>query len=393
MTNGSSVFNAEYIIDGVRQELTPAQILVECLADGYVLPEEQTEIVQIVDEPANPDTGTFHYDQTGCKEYLAAVRQSVAFSQREVPAAYSGSFTRLMIAKCLIDNIWANGHFSLNEITVDLEWNWNCEPVGNMAAFYFSVEAAGQYLYDLGVRIRKCILSPSADGNRFSVCSPEAWHETLEESLSSEDAAVGFRIDSVMPDTLPSVEKIGGRMCRDTIVSEGKTWLIYIPFDTCSYRLGGSLLTEIFGENGDAAPDVRDPDYFIDCYEVVRELVEDGVILSGVTVAGGGLMAASDNFCSKTGCEINVSGIESAYSETDKVRILFSEVPGVLVQIRDSDYDYVDSQLLLQDVAYYPVGQPDLTGRSGVRISEDRRPDVLSILSALLQEQQSEGED
>ena len=68
-------------------------------------------------------------------------------------------------------------------------------------------------------------------------------------------------------------------------------------------------------------------------------------------------------------------------------------MPGVLVQIRDSDYDYVDSQLLLQDVAYYPVGQPDLTGRSGVRISEDRRPDVLSILSALLQEQQSEGED
>ena len=104
-------------------------------------------------------------------------------------------------------------------------------------------------------------------------------------------------------------------------------------------------------------------------------------------------MAASDNFCSKTGCEINVSGIESAYSETDKVRILFSEVPGVLVQIRDSDYDYVDSQFLLQDVAYYPVGQPDLTESSGARISEERRPDVLSILSALLQEQQSEGED
>ena len=260
MTNDSSVFYSEYIIDGVRQELTPAQILGECLADGYVLPAAQTEIVQIVDEPANPDTGTFHYDQTGCLEYLAAVRQYMDFSQRKVPAAYSGPFTRLSISKCLIDNIWASGHFSLNEITVDLQWDWNCEPVGNMAAFYFSVEAAGQYLYDLGVRIRKCILSPSADGNRFSVCSPEAWHETLEESVSSEDAAVGFRIDSVMPDTLPSVEKIGGRMCRDTIVSEGKTWLIYIPFDTCAYRLGGSLLTEIFGENGDAAPDVRDPD-------------------------------------------------------------------------------------------------------------------------------------
>ncbi len=394
MTNDSSVFYSEYIIDGVRQELTPAQILGECLADGYVLPEAQTGIVQIVDEPANPDTGIFHYDLTGCQEYSAAVRQSMDLPAREVPAAYSGAFTRLSIAKCLIDNIWANGHFSLNEITVDLQWNWNCEPVGNMASFYFSVEAAGQYLYDLGVRVRKCVLIPSECGNRFSVCRPEVWHETLEESVSSEDAAVGFQADSEMTDILlPSIEKIFGRMCGDSVIPDGKTWLIYIPFDTCAYRLGGSLLTEIFGENGDPAPEIRDPDYFIDCYEVVRELVEDGVILSGVTVADGGLMAASDNFCSKTGCEINVSGIESAYLETDKVRILFSEVPGVLVQIRDSDYDYVDSQFLLQDVAYYPVGQPDLTESSGARISEGRRPDVLSILSALLQEQQSEGED
>ena len=40
------------------------------------------------------------------------------------------------------------------------------------------------------------------------------------------------------------------------------------------------------------------------------------------------------------------------------MRILFSEVPGVIFQINDSDYDYLDAELLLQDVMYFPLGHP-----------------------------------
>ena len=87
-----------------------------------------------------------------------------------------------------------------------------------------------------------------------------------------------------------------------------------------------------------------------------------------------------------------LKGLETAYGEKDCIRILFSEVPGVIIQIRDSDYDYVDSQLLLQDIAYYPLGHPD-PGRKGIDISETGRPDVFSILEALLNGQAPEGED
>ena len=52
---------------------------------------------------------------------------------------------------------------------------------------------------------------------------------------------------------------------------------------------------------------------------------------------------------------------------------------------------YLDSQLLLQDVAYYPVGHPS-TEASGLRLCGNAKTAVAGILASLL-EQASEGED
>ena len=71
--------------------------------------------------------------------------------------------------------------------------------------------------------------------------------------------------------------------------------------------------------------------------------------------------------------------------------MLFGEVPGVLIQISDENYDYVDSQFILQDVAYYPIGRPT-DAFKGIEISEDIRNGVADILASLLS-QTSEGED
>ena len=91
----------------------------------------------------------------------------------------------------------------------------------------------------------------------------------------------------------------------------------------------------------------------------MRELVEDGILLSGVSVKRGGMVAALDSMVSPlVGAEVNSSDLKRAYPSSDVVRILFSEVPGVIFQINDSDYDYLDAELLLQDVMYFPLGHP-----------------------------------
>ena len=69
----------------------------------------------------------------------------------------------------------------------------------------------------------------------------------------------------------------------------------------------------------------------------------------------------------------------------------FSSASGALIQIRDTDYDYVDSQLLLQDIAYYPLGHPSMEAH-GISVQDNSRTSVADILASLLGHT-SEGED
>ena len=175
------------------------------------------------------------------------------------------------------------------------------------------------------------------------------------------------------------------------MIPDPSSWLIYIPFDTCPFNIGGSLLAQVHGRNGGTGPHIQDPDYFIDCYEVIRELAEDGIIMAGATVRDGGLAVAAAKMCGEHGLEIDINGLMASYNEDDPTRLLFAEIPGVLIQISANDYDYLDSQLLLQDVAYYPVGHPSAESK-GISLCGNAKAAVADILASLL-EQASEGED
>ena len=170
---------------------------------------------------------------------------------------------------------------------------------------------------------------------------------------------------------------------------EASDWIIYIPFDPCDFRLGGSTLAQAVGANPSTPADVADADYFMDCYEVLRELVEDGIVKAGVTVGDGGLMTALRAMTSAgTGADVSIREIAKSYGENLPVRILFSEVPGVLIQIADIDYDYVDAELILQDVVYFPIGHP-VPGHPEVKLTS--RIEIPQILESLLNT--LEGED
>ena len=144
------------------------------------------------------------------------------------------------------------------------------------------------------------------------------------------------------------------------------------------------------------APDPTDPDYFIDCYEVLREMVEDNVVIAGATVSDGGLLTTLKKMAvaagDKVGARINLSELMAANREQDIVRILFAEVPGVIIQIRDEDYDYLDAEFTLQDVIFYPLGHP-VHGKGEIKVDASGKTGIQSILESIIRSQSSEGED
>lgn len=253
-----------------------------------------------------------------------------------------------------------------------------------MAAFYLSVESASSYLFDLGVKLSDYVFE-EADGD-----SHAQFYSWLPDRNETEEEGGDEFIFKESPFESHNPWIGEERKCSATLVQEEASTIIYIPFDTCSYRIGGSLLAQLQGHNGGIGPHIKDPDYFIDCFEVVRELVEDGIVIAGATVADGGLATAAASMCGDCGMALDIHGLMASHQESDQVKILFGETPGVLLQIRDNDMDYLDSQLLLQDVAYYPVGQP--CREKGLHFSPTDRSGVAGILASLMG-QASEGED
>jgi hypothetical protein len=388
MKEHESALFSEYIIDGIRCESTPADMLKECMDNIQPLeiPEEKPD--DIIDETIEPPLTSFTYDDSLKEVYLSLTTKSDS-SSRAFRILYPYHFTRLKSAEALIDRIWNEGHFRLRNLSICAAWEWNTRPVGSMAAFHASAEALSSYMYDLGIKIEGVEFHESDLQSHFTT---QAWLRESPSQDNPDEEGIQQQMmfkSSPYESAHPWIED--GRRCPGEAVGNPDTWLIFIPFDTCSFKLGGSLLSEMMDHNGEQAPSIQDPDYFIDCYEVVRELVEDGIVVAGRTVADGGLYTAIHQMCSSTGADIDIERLMSSYQTESQTKVLFGEVPGVLLQIEDNDYDYVDSQLTLQDVAYYPLGHPTSENK-GICISASGGNGVAGILASLLG-QASEGED
>ncbi len=380
MTEKESALHSHYIIDGIKLDATPADLLEECALLPQTPPAETFD--DIIDESTDPPVTSFTYDNALNSEYTGNCLKALS-EDRPFSMLYPESHTRQRIASAIIDRLWNEGHYKLGNLCLWAKWSWNTRPLGNMAAFYLSAESAGSYIYDLGVKLSDYIFEESDEESRVQFY---AWLPDKDES--TEDEEVAFK-SSPFESRHPWISD--ERRIPEKLIQDPDSTIIYIPFDTCKFRIGGSLLARTNGHNGGTAPHIQDPDYFIDCYEVIRELVEDGIIMAGTTVGDGGLATAVAGMCGEAGIDVDINGLMASYSEDDSTKMLFSEVPGVILQINDNDFDYLDSQLLLQDVAYYPIGRPT-SEHNGIVFRSGRKTGVAEILASLLG-QASEGED
>ena len=366
-----TLFDALYVIDGVPQEDTPRYLLTGELA------LDRTDFPELQDETVDPHLNAWTYRESEIPSHL----EKMAAYPYPFSLRYPASSARLSLASALADTLWLEGRFSYDQLRLRLEWLWNDKELGALAAFYQTCEALGEYVESLRLEI---------DGLSHR---PGALCELIPQ----------FVIPQMAGAPNPPVRKIPAHL-----LPQENSWILYLPLDPCGFALGGSLLSKVCGNAGDGPVEVGDGDYLMDVYEIVREMVEDGIVLSGVTVARGGLMTALTRWSGPcldgahfspeapgTGMDLDIASLMKAYDlsemdEIDRARALFGEVPAVLLQIRDEDYDYVDAQCLLQDVAYYALGHPSSLenesdgAASRIHISHNPVPVLSSLLQALI---------
>ena len=117
MTEKESALYSQYIIDGIRHEAAPADLLDECMRFPHPQTRDFQRYADIIDESTDPPVTSFTYDPDLHKDYMQSCVKALK-DDRSFRMLYPDTFTRQRIAASLIDRLWNDGHYRLGDLTV-----------------------------------------------------------------------------------------------------------------------------------------------------------------------------------------------------------------------------------------------------------------------------------
>lgn len=281
----------------------------------------------------------------------------------------------IAIAEALTNIVFAPLEEGLKSVSLSANWMWPCRNPGEDARLYNAVEACSAFACDLGINIPtgKDSLSMTQKYGDDKVYAPG----TVIISAAAE-------VKNIRKIVSPVLAYIKG------------TYLYYIDFSFDTFKLGGSALAQTMSKLGEEVPTVRDPEYFKNAFGCVQELLDRGLILAGHDISDGGMVTAMLEMCfanPQGGLEARLDKLHNA----DIVKVLFSENPGVLIQVKH--HHLVEKILDDYGIGYAIVARPTETRKLTIQKDEfyeefdiDELRDIWYESSYLLDRKQS-GED
>ena len=231
----------------------------------------------------------------------------------------------------------------MHTISLSANWMWPCRAQeGEDARLYTAVNALSDFCCDLHINVPtgKDSLSMTQkypDGQK--VISP-----------GTVIVSAGGEVDEVRKTVSPVLQP----------VAESRLYHIDFSFD--QLQLGGSAFAQTLGKVGSDVPTVKNTEYFVDCFNAIQQLVHEGLLLAGHDISAGGLVTCLLEMCFSNvegGLDINLD----KFQQTDLVRILFAENPGVVIQVSDANAPRVKEILDQAGVAYIKLGVPSIPRR------------------------------
>jgi len=278
----------------------------------------------------------------------------------------------LSIAEALTNIIFAPLKNKISGISLSANWMWPCKNPGEDARLYDAVKACSDFACDLGINIPtgKDSLSMTQKYGDEKVFAPG----TVIVSAAAE---------------ITDVRKI----VSPVLINNQRSVLYYIDFSFDAFKLGGSAFAQSQNRLGDETPTVRDAEYFVLAFNTIQELIYEELILSGHDISAGGMIVTllEMTFGNETcGLEINLDKL----AEKDLIKILFSENPGIIVQV--DERMKVEDILERNGIAFAKIGKPTqerhiLLSKEGVsyHLGIDFMRDVWFSSSYLLDRMQS----
>ena len=300
----------EYLHNVLRMEAVACKDWLTCKVDRSVTGRVARQQCQGEIQLPLSDLGAMALDFRG----KAGIATSIGHApQVALVDPVAGSV--MAIAESLTNIVFAPLTHGLSGVSLSANWMWPCRNKGEDARLYDAVEAASQFAISLGINI-----------------------PTGKDSLSMTQKYAGDEADVLSPGTViisaagevSDVKKI----VSPVLQNEPNSAIYHIDFSFAPLALGGSALAQSLGKLGNETPSVDEPEYFRDAFAAVQELIAGGYVLAGHDISAGGLVTTLLEMCfpnSKGGLKIDFSAIP----ETDLVKLLFAENPGVVLQLKN----------------------------------------------------------
>ena len=300
----------EYLHNVLRMEAVACKDWLTCKVDRSVTGRVARQQCQGEIQLPLSDLGAMALDFRG----KAGIATSIGHApQVALVDPVAGSV--MAIAESLTNIVFAPLTHGLSGVSLSANWMWPCRNKGEDARLYDAVEATSQFAISLGINI-----------------------PTGKDSLSMTQKYAGDEADVLSPGTViisaagevSDVKKI----VSPVLQNEPNSAVYHIDFSFAPLALGGSALAQSLGRLGNETPSVDEPEYFRDAFAAVQELIAGGYVLAGHDISAGGLVTTLLEMCfpnSKGGLKIDFSAIP----ETDLVKLLFAENPGVVLQLKN----------------------------------------------------------
>ena len=284
--------------------------------------------------------------------------EAMSMGERTPLAAIDAAASGRMAVAEAITNLLA-APIELPRVKLSANWMAACGEPGEDADLYATVKAVGMELCPaLGISIPV---------GKDSLSMRTVW---MSPSGSGKDEA-GAQKKVTSPVSLivsafATLQDVRGTLTPQLDTAEEDTTLVLVDLGKGRNRMGGSILSQVLGQSGDAVPDLDDAQDLVNLVNAVNALRAKGQILAYHDRSDGGLLAAAAEmaFAGHVGVALNVDllvtegdGISDSRMETGDaknwaqqvsarreeltLKALFNEELGVLLQVRTAERNEV----------------------------------------------------
>jgi phosphoribosylformylglycinamidine synthase len=319
--------------------------------------------------------------------YDSLLGEAFALGERSPIALISPAASGRMAVGESITNLAAAAVNDIADIRLSANWMAAAGHPGEDAALFDAVRAVGKELCpELGISIPV---------GKDSMSMRTTWQD------DGVDKAVVSPLSLIITAFAPSPD--ASRTLTPQLRT-GETDLILLDLGRGMNRLGGSILGQVYGELGDACPDLDEPAQLTAFFALIQQLNQQGKLLAYHDRADGGLFATICEMAFAGHCGVDLDVDELRYhrlhddimldveaapdpSEPYTSRlfgILFNEELGAVLQVRRADTGAVMDACFAAGLRdeFYIVGATNTKDRvrilrEGVPVFSEKRADLL----------------